>query len=332
MVGCDYKTPRIDIKSLVYLKYAMASTITEPTPEPMPESITEPTPEPESELSSFLKQVDAFRQEYHPMLTILTPCFGGTVNINYTVSLIQTIQLFQQVQIPLGIEFCQQDSLICRARSNLVAKAMSEPRMTHFIFIDADISWQALDVLKLLLHNKNVVGGAYPLKNYNWNRLDGELGHENLRKWIHENTTNPLWKNISNEKCIRYHLVNYNIAFNSEESIEIHNNLTQVKRLATGFLMMKRTVIEHMIEENPNLKYKDNIGFLTKKDEPFAYAFFDSMVMDGYYESEDFVFCNRWKSMGGTIYLDISVVLNHFGTECYAGNLLNSLGVSLTPT
>jgi hypothetical protein len=42
------------------------------------------------------------------------------------------------------------------------------------MFIDSDIKWFPYDIYKLILSDKDVIGGAYPLKKYNFERLNEE--------------------------------------------------------------------------------------------------------------------------------------------------------------
>ena len=81
---------------------------------------------------------------------ILTPCYGGVSYVNYTECLISTIQLFKLYNININVVFCKGDSLVTRARNNLIAKAMNDPEMTHMLFIDNDITWEPFDILKLM--------------------------------------------------------------------------------------------------------------------------------------------------------------------------------------
>ena len=47
---------------------------------------------------------------------------------------------------------------------------MNRREMTHMMFIDNDISWNPNDVIKLILDDKNLIGGVYPLKKYKWSK------------------------------------------------------------------------------------------------------------------------------------------------------------------
>ena len=77
--------------------------------------------------SSFEETVKKFVETTKPKLYILTPCYGGMCHVGYLECLINTLNLFRQFNFPIQAEFCKNDSLVCRARNNLIAKAMSDP-------------------------------------------------------------------------------------------------------------------------------------------------------------------------------------------------------------
>jgi hypothetical protein len=56
------------------------------------------------------------------------------------------------------------ESLVTRARNNLMAKMMTNEKATHFMFIDADIRFQPEAILMMLSADKDVIGGLYPKK------------------------------------------------------------------------------------------------------------------------------------------------------------------------
>lgn len=117
-------------------------------------------------------------------LYILTPCFGSVCYVNYINSLMLTVELFRKFNVPLKLEFCKSDSLVSRARNNLIARAMSDPECTHVLFIDNDISWDPADIFKLLISEKDLIGGIYPLKNYNWEKLIKDPITHLIRMWF----------------------------------------------------------------------------------------------------------------------------------------------------
>jgi hypothetical protein len=257
-----------------------------------------------------------------PHLVILTPCYNSSMYVTYTESLLQTMFMCKDMGINATIHFCRNDSLVSRARNNLIAKAMSISTATHFLFIDADITWSPYDILKLLVADKPIVGGIYPIKNYEFDKL---VANPNALNdiFIRKNKS-QLKDAFSNKEYLQTNMVRYNINYASN-MLEIENNLTKVKHLATGFMLIKRTVIEVMSKAFPQTKYVDDVNFLSGKENDFAYALFDCGVEDGHYLSEDWMFCNRWQKMGGSVYADITINLDHTGIETYKGSFISSI-------
>jgi len=264
----------------------------------------------------------------NPCVYILTPCYGGMCHVDYLNCLLSTNEYFRKLGIELHIEFCKNDSLVSRARNNLVARAMNNAKMTHIIFIDSDISWSPIDILKLLLSDKQLIGGIYPLKNYDWNDLIIDKNDPNntnvVKSWIDRKNQSQFKHYISDQDIIQQKLLKYNVNY-INNTIHIENNITEVRHLATGFMMFKRDVIEKMSAAFPSTKYTDDVNFLTKEENKYAYALFDCGVLYDHYMSEDWMFCERWKKMGGNIFIDVSISLNHTGSETYRGCYMASL-------
>jgi hypothetical protein len=271
---------------------------------------------------SIEEKIKEYVSENNPCVYILTPCFASLCYVNYVTCLMNTISIFREYNIELIVEFCRNDSLVSRARNNLVARAMANPKMTHIMFIDNDITWDPLDILKLMISNKNIIGGIYPLKNYNWSKI---ANNPNSINELIEKKNNSQFKNIiSNENMLQYNLLKYNVNYLST-TLNIDKNLAKVKHIATGFMMIQRTVIEKMSAAFPSTKYVDDVNFLKPHENKFAYALFDCGVEDSHYFSEDWLFCHRWAKMGGFIWCDISICLNHTGIEDYNGCYLSTL-------
>jgi hypothetical protein len=276
------------------------------------------SPEPQigSELPPFMKAV--MGKNYH--VFIATPCYGGMCHINYVVCLLNTQQLLAQLGVQCSVEFMKNESLITRARNNMVAKFMSKPDTTHLLFIDSDITWSPVDVVKLLSHDKDVIGGIYPKKRYAWERLTPE----NIKDYV---SRKKLFynKDKTDEDLIRENLVNYNLNYD-KNTMKIENNLLEVYTIATGFFMVKRESLATMMEKFPDTKYTDDVGYITTEEEnKYAYALFDCIIVDTHYMSEDWTYCHRWRQIGGRIWIDISINLSHSGTEDFRGRLLSSL-------
>ena len=185
--------------------------------------------------------------------------------------------------IPFSADTMVNESLVPRARNNLVAKFLANPAATHLMFVDADIAWEPESVLRLVLHDKGVVCGAYPMKS----------------------------------EPIRYVL---NIVENAQHS----GSLYEVSTSGTGFMLIKREIIEDLIAAMPELKYRDSLN-LGEKYEPYMYALFDTMIDEnGHYLSEDWTFCKRVREvLKKPIWIDTEVKLDHLGTHRFRGDVDN---------
>jgi hypothetical protein len=274
------------------------------------------------------QQIRNYVNKNKPKLCILTPCYGGMCMVNYIHCIMTTVELFRQFQFPIQIEFCKNDSLVTRARNNLVARAMSDPTNTHIMFIDSDITWSPIDILKLVLADKPIVGGIYPLKHYDWSKLvtdqKNPYNSNVVQSWISKKNNSQLKDVVNDANVVQHNLLKYNLNF-AGAYLTIEKNLAQVKHLATGFMMIQRNTFDKMMSAFPSTKYVDDVNFLQPPENKYAYALFDCGVEDGHYLSEDWMFCHRWTKMGGAIWIDVSINLTHTGMEDYKGSFVTSL-------
>jgi hypothetical protein len=267
--------------------------------------------------------VRRYLDNHSPHVFILTPCFGGMCYVDYMTSIINTLDLFRSLGINVKLEFCGNDSLVMRARNNLVAKAMSDPMTTHIMFIDNDIRWDPMSILKLLISDKPVIGGVYPLKHFFHERLVG--GDNVVKSWLDKKNATPMRDVVGDADFVEQRLLRYNVNYLEDGKMEVDNNIGEVRHIATGFLMIQRHVIEKMFLAFPSTKYVDDVSFLKPHENEFAYALFDCGVEDGHYMSEDWMFCSRWRKMGGNVFIDVSIDLTHIGTAKYNGAYISSL-------
>ena len=266
---------------------------------------------------------------HNPKLYILTPCFASLCYVNYVSSLMATIELFKKCNFPLQIEFCKNDSLVSRARNNLVARALTDPDATHILFIDNDITWNPVDVMKLVLADKPLAGGIYPLKHYDWSKLTKDkLNPYNsnvVQSWVERKNNSQLKNMMTDESAVQHKLLEYNINYLDGNYLSIENNLAKVRHLATGFMMIQRSVFTTMMKAFPSTKYVDDVNFLKPHENANAYALFDCGVEDGHYYSEDWLFCSRWLKLGEDIWIDVTINLTHTGIEDYTGSYISSI-------
>jgi hypothetical protein len=271
----------------------------------------------------FETRVQAYLSKNKVKLYVLTPCYGGLCHVNYILKIMETKEVLHRMGITMILQFIRNESLITRGRNNLVAKAMSDQEMTHILFIDSDITWDPIHIVKLIIADKELVGGIYPIKKYHWDRLSKE-GIQGIL----ERKASPYNKDLTDTQMIYHNLLHYNFNYLQNQN-KIENNLMEIYTLATGFMMIQRSCIDKMIAAHPQCKYTDDCGFLQGEENRYAYSLFDCAIVNDHYYSEDWLFCHRWRLISGQIFVDITIDLWHTGQEDYQGRLLSTLNIGV---
>lgn len=256
--------------------------------------------------------VGLLRQKH---IFIATPCYGGQIGEPYFRSMMRLVILCNKYDIKYTISTLANESLITRGRNTLVSFFMENKDATHLFFIDADIEFQPEDLLRQVAYDKPIVVGAYPKKAINWDSIINAARNPELDE---------------NAQTIEGHSSNYVVNFdfvkdengNRTPQVQIVDNLVKLKDAGTGFMCIKKEVIQQMMDAHPELKYVNDIN-VDSKFEPYMYALFDTMIdpESRRYLSEDYMFCRLWQQMGGDVYLDPRTALNHVGHYTFRGNI-----------
>jgi len=256
--------------------------------------------------------VGLLRQKH---IFIATPCYGGQIGEPYFRSMMRLAILCNKFDIKYTISTLANESLITRGRNTLVSFFMENKDATHLFFIDADIEFNPEDLLRQVAYDKPIVVGAYPKKAINWDSIITAARNPDLDE---------------NSQSIEGHSSNYVVNFdflkdengNRTPQVQIVDNLVKLKDAGTGFMCIKKEVIQQLMDAHPDLKYVNDIN-VDKKFEPYMYALFDTMIdpESRRYLSEDYMFCRLWQNMGGEVYLDPRTALNHVGHYTFRGNI-----------
>ena len=239
---------------------------------------------------------------------VATPCYGGLVHEKYLRGITSLVAEASSAGIPLNLATISNESLITRGRNELV-KYFLLSECEYLFFIDSDIAFTATDVIRLVSHQKDLVVASYPLKGQRWSNIS----ESNMPKTVDEV-----------RRAITEHVVNFKFASkeNAEKGVvDIVDGLVEINDGGTGFMCIKRSVIEKMIEAYPETEYvKESALLINENDDKRRWALFDTGIDDGKrYLSEDYMFCRRWQKLGGKVWLDPEVILTHMGTYAFEG-------------
>jgi hypothetical protein len=237
---------------------------------------------------------------------IATPMYGGMCTGLFAQSLLQLQVAMQQNSIGAMISCMFNESLITRARNALVHQFLKSD-CTHLLFIDADISFKANDVVHLLNADKDVICGIYPKKEINWFTVEQAV----KRGVPHNELSKHTGSFVIN-------LVDYapTITVPMHEPLEIWNG-------GTGMMAIKREVFEKLKDVVPAYKndvvdLSGNTGLGDK-----IYEFFATSIEPETERllSEDYHFCRIWRLQGGKIYAAPWMDLGHVGSYVFSGEL-----------
>jgi hypothetical protein len=247
-------------------------------------------------------------------LFVATPMYGGMSHGMYVKSCLDLQTMLIQYGVEVKFSFLFNESLITRARNYLVDEFLRS-NCTHLLFIDSDIHYNPQDVVALLALDKDVIGGPYPKKSINWGNV------------AHAARTKPDLPPGELEGLVGdyvFNVVKGTKQFSVTEPLE-------VLEIGTGFMMVKREVFPKMEKEYPQLRYRpDHIGQANFDGSRYIHAYFDTIIDtkdsatgggSDRYLSEDYMFCQLWRKMGGQIYLCPWMKTQHIGTYAFTGNL-----------
>jgi hypothetical protein len=247
-------------------------------------------------------------------LFVATPMYGGMCHGMYAKSALDLQACCAQYGIEVKFSFIFNESLITRARNYLVDEFLRSG-FTHLLFIDADIHYDPRDVIALIALKKDVIGGPYPKKSIKWGSVI-----EAIKK-------NPNIQPAELEK------VAGDFVFNpvpGTEKFSVGEPIS-VLEIGTGYMLVKREVFDKLRENFPGIEYKpDHVGQANFDGSRMIHAYFDTVIdtKDSYigngtmrYLSEDYMFCQLWRKVGGEIWLCPWMKTHHIGTYAFTGDM-----------
>ena len=212
-------------------------------------------------------------------VSIGTPAYNSMVHTDYMHSLIS----YYENKLPFAVMTIGNESLITRGRNSVISYFHTTVNFSHLLYLDADIWLHAEGLVRLLHHNKDVIGVPVPLKGFN--KQTGQPVY---------NTGQVL----------------------GEEELEDGSKLLKTDKVGTAVFMLSRDAVNELVDyaKKNGDKYKPNPH--TRGDtqpDITMYDVFQTGVFDGEYLSEDYYVCRILRELGFDIFVDPSIQVKHNG-------------------
>jgi hypothetical protein len=223
-------------------------------------------------------------------LVICTPFYETKGFSPYISSLVKSVVFLSRAGFLFDYWEAAGDSYIDRAR-NRITNIFMKSDYTHLLFVDSDHAWDLQSLINILEHDVDIVGAAYPAKNA-WNIwtccINTEKGYE---------------KTFDDSGKLTH----------VGPPVNGPDGLISAQFVATGFMKIRREVFLKLADKQPDNFYIENGEKI--------YNFFGRIPPLG----EDTSFCQRWRDIGGELWVEPNCNISHYGTTNYSGNFAEYL-------
>jgi hypothetical protein len=235
------------------------------------------------------------------------------VTVAYTQSLLRAVRQLQGAVdlVPLFIG----TALISQARNAFATRVLENPSITHLLFIDADVGFGPEAIRRMIDFDHDVVGCFYPRREFDLDRLHG----------ISRQVDNPKTAWMIAQDYVTGALIRDDLG-NGQTGYVVTNGFVQARQIGMGLTLIKRSVLERMRDAYPELLAPATRRYRELGVREQVLQAFESMPNeDGVYVSEDLSFCERWRRIGGEIWVCVDEVITHVGRMAFEGRYLDRL-------
>lgn len=211
----------------------------------------------------------------------------------YTASLASTLLFLRDHGIRCTFQFCVGSSVVHRARNELVAHFLLSD-FTDLLFVDDDMQWSPNAVLRLLGSDKPLIGG---------------VGRMRVQR---PNSDPAVW-------CWRP-LIGPDGALTTDDM-----GAVEALGLGAAFMLINRRVFNDMVEAHPDWKRPGAKDWPADLRAHYFEFFRQNHEGEAAETGEDYVFCDRWRRLGNSVWVDPTIELGHVGSWNHVGRLAELL-------
>lgn len=212
--------------------------------------------------------------------------------LEFTTAFADTLVKLTQLGMSYATYFLIGSSNLPAARNKIVAKFLTS-NCTDLFFIDDDMGWHPDAFMRLLGSEQKIIAGV--------GRKKGDKPNNDPEVWC--------LNRMADEKM---HI-----------PPQDEMGAVQVFAVGTAFMRIERSVFEMMIAAHPQWKREGPYDMAADvKANYYQFFRFDDDQLE---MGEDFLFCKRWRELGGTIWVDPEIILSHVGSKAWTGSLAETM-------
>jgi hypothetical protein len=224
----------------------------------------------------------------HVMIAI--PAHDHSVKFGTFLSVLRARDQINAMGGTVAVQTWMGDSLLPSARNILLAKFNAAKEFTDFVFVDHDVWWEGDELLRLLSHPVDFVAGSYRHKSDDESYPMG---------WLDDPEGKGLW------------------AVDPATNQPSETGLIEVGAAPTGFCRLTRAAVDKLYAAYPERMYASKMAPDLQVCGLFEVPFVEGVGVVG----EDYIFAQYWRKIGGKVWLDPALNLNHSGHKEYVGSL-----------
>ncbi len=233
--------------------------------------------------------------------SVVMPC--SSVEARTCEALVHSVLPLAAKGLHLNFLTCQDCSEVVAARNASIHRFLSQPPEVagdRMVFLDSDIAFHWSALYHVAVQTEDVVGAVYARKT---------IDPDRLKRAISLGLKKPL--TAASELMFR----SLEEGRGGAQKLTCgpdSSRLVEVERLPTGFLSLSRACLMRMVDASE--PYVIDSGEV-------EHAVFRALVKNGRRVGEDYDFCDRWRELGGKVWLTLNVRLGHVGKNVFWGDL-----------
>lgn len=217
-------------------------------------------------------------------IVFATPSLSHTVTLDYLRSWTNTVWALMKAGVTHGRVDRGGDCFVAKVRNKLVQQFLDGPG-TDLFFLDDDLGWPAEKVMEFIDRPEPILAGVYPKKSDDTD-------------WPAALDANACTGELITDQGL--YLANF---------------------APTGFMRIKREVLEAMVRGAPRFKDVELGGAVAD----YPLLFDTGLDGDGWWCGEDVAFCRLAKAHGFDVWVDPNIDFIHRGGKSWKGNLADHL-------